>query len=201
MAKDTEQIILEVARQHFVKNGYAGARMQEIADEAGINKAMLHYYFRSKEKLYHEIISQTLEYIIPRLAAALQSEGDFWEKTERVVHTYIEMLIENPETPSFIMSELSQERERFIKELKSRTANFPAVKTFIKDMMTAMQEGQIRTLPPIHLLLNIMSMCVFPFIAKPVFCTLMEYPENRFEDLMKEREKQVMDFLRHALRV
>jgi TetR/AcrR family transcriptional regulator len=201
MAKNTEQIILEVARKHFVQNGFAGARMQEIADEAAINKAMLHYYFRSKEKLYHEIISQTLDTVIPNFAAALKTEGSFWEKAEKVVNTYIEMLIKNPDLPFFIMSELSQKRERFIEELKKRAQFFPAMQSFLRQIMVDIEEGKIRQVAPVHLLLNIMSMCVFPFIAKPVFCTVMELPEAEFEDLMKERVEAILDFLKHALKV
>ena len=201
MAKDTEQIILEVARKHCVQNGFAGTRMQEIADEAEINKAMLHYYFRSKDKLYHEIISQTLDTVIPNFAAALRTDGGFWEKVEKVVKTYIEMLIKNPDLPFFIMSELSQKRERFIEELKKRAQFFPAIQSFLQQMITDMEKGKIRQVAPVHLLLNIMSMCVFPFIAKPIFCTVIELPDAEFENLMKERVEEILDFLRHALKV
>jgi TetR/AcrR family transcriptional regulator len=82
IAKITEQGILEIVRKYSVNKSFAAVRMQEIADDAGINKAMLHYYFRSKEKLYHEIIKQTLNFIIPRLVVAIGYEGNFWEKIE-----------------------------------------------------------------------------------------------------------------------
>lgn len=201
MAKDTEKLILETARKHFVQNGYAGARMQEIADEAGINKAMLHYYFRSKEKLYHEIIVQTLNHIIPKFAQAVASEGSFWERMENVIDTYTSVLIENPDIPFFIMSELSQQRERFVEELKNRAAYFPAAQNFIATMMSEMQAGRIKEVPPFHLFLNIVGMTVFPFMAKPIFRTIFDVSEQDFEILMKERKTIIMDFLRSALRV
>ena len=201
MAKDTEQIILEVARKQFVQNGFAGTRMQEIADEAGINKAMLHYYFRSKEKLYKEILVHTLDYMIPKFAEALGTPGTFWEKMEAIVETYTTTLIGQPDIPFFIMSELSQQREGFVEELKKKASYFPAVQNFIIQMNMEMEAGKIKEMPPIHLFLNIMGMTVFPFMAKPIFCTIFNVPDKDFESLMSERKTVILDFIKNALRV
>ncbi len=201
MAKDTENTILDVARQEFVQNGFAATRMQEIADKAGINKAMLHYYFRSKEKLYQEIISQTLNRVIPIFAQSLDQDGDFWTKLERVVGTYVKLLIKEPDLPFFIMSELSQKRESFIIELKKRAQYFPAMRKFIMQIMEEQSTGKLREVPPVHIVLNIMGLCVFPFIAKPIFCTIMDIPEEDFKELMQDRVNVIMDFMHHALKV
>lgn len=175
--------------------------MQEIADEAGINKAMLHYYFRSKEKLYHAIVIETLGQIIPKLAAALKQEGSLWERIERVVNTYIDTLVDNPDIPFFIMSELSQKRERFVLELKQRAQYFPAIKGLLMQITQEIQAGNIKPIPPLHLILNIMGMTIFPFMAKPVFCTILDFPEQDFGELMEERKVVIVEFLKSALRV
>ena len=201
MAKDTENIILETARKHFVQNGYAATRMQDIADEAGINKAMLHYYFRSKEKLYNEIIKHTLDSVMPKFAETLGGGGTFWERLERMVEGYTRLLLKQPEIPMFIMSELSQKREDFVAELKKRVIYMPSVKEFLIVVMQEMQEGKIRQVSPVQLLLTIMGMTVFPFIAKPIFRTIVDISEEEFYELMKERKAFTMDFIRHALRV
>jgi AcrR family transcriptional regulator len=201
MAKDTEEVILEVARKHFVQNGYAATRMQDIADEAQINKAMLHYYFRSKEKLYKEILSKTLDTVIPIFAKALSAEVPFWQKVEKLVSTYITTLQTNPDIPFFIMSELSTGKESFINELKKRSRYFPAMQNFIVQMHNEMEAGNIRFVPPMHLMLNIMGLTIFPFMAKPMFCTVNNFSDEDFEHLMEQRKEVVMDFLRHALAV
>ena len=103
MAKDTEKAILTAAQQHFVQKGYAATRMEDIAAAADINKAMLHYYFRTKEKLFEEIVNQTLNTLIPRIAQAMDSEGTVLEKLEVVVNTYVTTLLEYPDIPFFIM--------------------------------------------------------------------------------------------------
>jgi len=199
MEKSTEEKILEVARKQFVSKGYAATRTQDIADEAGINKAMLHYYFRTKEKLYEEIVKNTLDNLVPKVAGALLKKGDIWEKLEHIIDTYINELIEHPEIPIFVMGELTQKREQFVNQLKKRAGYFPAMQAFMMEMMQAMGEGKIRQILPHHLVLNVMGMTVFPFIAKPIFCTIMELPEKDFENLMRERKQVIMDFLRAAL--
>ena len=200
MAKVTEQEILEIARKHFVRKGFAAARMQEIADEAGINKAMLHYYFRSKDKLYHEIVKQTLNFMIPKLVKAIEYEGTFWEKIEKLINTYIDTLSEHPDIPFFIIAELSQKRERFIEELKNKSVHFPTAQKFMMEMMNEMAQGNIKEFPPIQLFLNIIGMTVFPFMTKPVFQTIFEVPEKDFDEMMMQRKKVILDFVKSALR-
>jgi AcrR family transcriptional regulator len=199
MAIDKETLILEVARKHFVQRGYAATRMQDIADEAGSNKALVHYYFRSKEKLYHEITVRILDTIIPRFAQALTIDGTFWERVEAMVGSYVSLLQEQPDIPFFIMSEVSQKQERFIEELKKRSQYFPALQGFIILMHQEMEAGKIRTIPPIHLMLNIMGMTVFPFLAKPFLTTVFGVPEEDFSELMGERKEIIINFLKAAL--
>ena len=199
MPIDTQSTILETARKEFVQNGYAGTRMQEIADKAGINKAMLHYYFRSKEQLYHQIIIQTLDFVMPQVAKAMEHSGSFWETTEKIVETYINTLSEHPDIPIFIMSELAQQQKRFVEELKKRADLFPAVQGFMMKMMNEMQSGQLRQMPPNHLILNIMGITIFPFLAKPIFSTIFEVSTHDFNVLMQERKVVIMDFLKQAL--
>jgi TetR/AcrR family transcriptional regulator len=201
MEQDTELRILNTARKHFIQKGFSATRMQEIADEAGINKALLHYYFRSKEKLYQEIVSRTLQKAIPRFISAMAMKGSFWEKTERLVDTYISTILENPDLPIFIMSELSQKKESFIEELKKQASDFKDVQSFIQLMLEEMAAGNIRNIPPAHLMLNIMGMTVFPFMAKPVFSTIFEISEEDFTELMEERKTVIMHFLKSALLV
>ena len=197
--ENTENLILEIARKHFIQYGFAGTRMQKIADEAGLNKAMVHYYFRSKNLLYRRIVQQTLNGVVGDVAQAFATEVPFWEKVELIVDTYFRLLLEHPEVPVFIMSELAQERTHFIGELKKRTRSLPGVQSFVMQIMQEMQSGQIRSMDPKQLLLNIMGMTVFPFMAKPVFCTLFEYSDQAFNDMMRERKAVIMQFLKQAL--
>ncbi len=199
MKKTTESHILNTARKHFVRNGFAGTRMQEIADEAEINKALLHYYFRSKRKLYEEVIDASLHVLLPPLAAAMGRAGTFEERLEGVIQTYFTTLLAHSDIPVFIISELSQRQESIIEKIKAHSEFFPAIQSFILQMSIEMEDGTIRKMPPMHLLLNIVSLIVFPFIAKPVFQTIFDIEQTDFENLMQERKAIVMDFIQKAL--
>lgn len=201
MGKDTEKTILETAKQHFVQYGFAATRMQDIADEAGINKAMLHYYFRSKEKLYLEIINRTLDEVVPKFISAMQSEGDIWHRIEHLVGTYVKALIENPHVPFFVTSELSQKRTVLIEAVKKRISYLPIVQGFVGQVMAEMEAGRIRKMPIEHLMFNVVGMTVFPFLAKPIFVTVFTMEEEHFVALMEQRKTYIMQFLRAALDV
>lgn len=201
MAEYTETAILEAARKVFIKRGFSGARMQEIADEAQINKAMLHYYFRSKEKLFEVIIEDTMAMIVGKFGQALESEGTVIEKLERIIEVYISNIRENPHMPIFILHELSQNRLQFLEAVKSKIHRMPNFLEFFQQIQKEQEAGLIKPVPPVHLLLNVLSMCVFPFVVKPVFCNIIEIPEEQFDMLMNHRVEVVSQFVRNALEV
>jgi TetR/AcrR family transcriptional regulator len=200
MLGTTESHILNTARKHFVRNGFAGTRMQEIANEAEINKALLHYYFRSKTKLYEEVIDATLNTLFPPLVKAMSHSGNFAERLRRIIDAYFSTLIDHPDIPIFILSEISQRQKSFIEKIKTRSELIPAIQSFIIQMSIEMEEGVIRKMAPIQLFLNIVGMIAFPFIAKPIFQTILDIKENDFEELMRERKEVVMEFIETALR-
>src|SRR5258706_4583523 len=106
--KTTEERILDAARKVFVRNGMSGARMQDIADEAGINKALLHYYFKNKRKLFEEIFMEAADELFPRINKIFRSEESLFVKIERFCDEYISVVLENPYLPLFVLNELSQ---------------------------------------------------------------------------------------------
>lgn len=201
MTVDNEQKILTEARKQFVQKGFAGVRMGDIATAVGITKAMVHYYFRTKKNLYDRITGNVLDQVMPKLAGAISTEGTVLTKIEGMANTYISILTEQPDIPFFIMYELSQEQENFILELRKRAHFFPVIQEFFQEIQEEMKAGTIRKMEPIHLLLNVVSMSVFPFMTKPVFSNLLEIPDAGFNMLMQQRATIIVDFVTHALRV
>ena len=201
MPETTEQIILNKAKEVFMQKGFAGARMQEIADAAGINKAMLHYYFRSKEQLFKVIVEDIMQGFLPQLGDALAGEGSVIEKLEKVIRLYISIISENPFVPMFVLHELSQNRTSFITTMKKRAARFPDFPAFFMQIIEEQAEGKIKPVPPAHLIMNVMGMVIFPFIAKPVVINLVGVPEGQFDVMMHQRADVVVGFMKDALRV
>ncbi|BBE17288.1 transcriptional regulator, TetR family [Aquipluma nitroreducens] len=161
----TEDKILEAAKNVFVAKGMEGARMQEIADEAGINKALLHYYFRSKEKLFEAIFSKIIQFAFPEITRIAQSNEPFISKIEQVVDAYIDLLIKHPFIPGFIMKELNRDPSGLFKLVVKFGLN-PQV--IFDQIQLAMDRDEIIQMQPRHLAANIISMCIFPFAARPL---------------------------------
>ena len=166
----TEDKILEAAKNVFVSKGMDGARMQEIADEAGINKALLHYYFRSKERLFEAIFSGIIKMAFPKIMGILQSDAEIITKIEQVIDAYIDLLIKHPFIPGFVMKELNRDPSGLFKMVVKFGLN-PQIA--FDQIQEAMDRGEIIRMKPQHLAANIISMCVFPFAARPILSFVM----------------------------
>ncbi len=195
----TEQIIKEAAKKIFVRKGYAGARMQEIAEEAGINKALLHYYYRSKDKLFESIFSELFDHLIIQLKETITTDKPLVDKLDDFVDKYISTIQANPHVPLFIVNEIAQNPDRFVEKIK-RKEMFPEIAGFFQQMMVEMQNGNIREMHPLHFFLNILSLCAFPFIAKPMVKAISGMDEDMWETIMENRREEVKTFIHRAIR-
>ena len=117
--QDTERKIMEAAAKVFMQKGRLGASMQDIADEAGINRTLLHYYFRNKEKLFDTIFEKLFSKIFPAMVQALASDLPFLEKIEIFAETYANLLNENPFLPVFVFQEISINPDRIVKRIEN----------------------------------------------------------------------------------
>jgi len=193
----TEDKILEAAKNVFVAKGMEGARMQEIADEAGINKALLHYYFRSKEKLFEAIFSKIIQFAFPEITRIAQSNEPFISKIEQVVDAYIDLLIKHPFIPGFIMKELNRDPSGLFKLVVKFGLN-PQV--IFDQIQLAMDRDEIIQMQPRHLAANIISMCIFPFAARPlVSFVLFKDDQVALEAFYAERAEVIKKFVIAAI--
>jgi AcrR family transcriptional regulator len=194
----TEQKILAAARKVFISNGMAGARMQDIADEAGINKALLHYYFKNKEQLFQTIFSKISVGVWQQITSILDAEKSLFEKIESFCSIYIDKVIENPYIPLFVLYEMNQRPETFVKKLFH--GSLPNPKTFIAQVAAEVKAGHIRPVEPVQLVMSMVSMCVFPFMGKPMFKTVLHLDESSFVQLMHERKKEIPRFIINSIK-
>lgn len=192
--KNTEELIIEAARKIFVKRGLAGARMQDIADEAGINKAMLHYYYRSKEKLFEIVFNEAFSRVMGPLGQILGGQMPIEDKIRKVIDNYINGIAEVPYLPIFVLNEINQQPEIMIKRLSSQEA-FPSIMTFMIEVIEAGRKGAIRNVSPIQLFLNIVSLCIFPFVARPLVQGIFQQDNIQFDLLIQERKQMVADVI------
>lgn len=200
MVKDsnTEQRIIGAARRVFMRSGMAGARMQEIADEAGINKALLHYYFRSKEKLFDYILTEVIEKLASGIRETFSKDLTVKERLNSFVDVYIDVLLENKYLPLFILNEINHNPESFIKLLKDNMVIHMG--KFFGQVQDEAARGIIRPVHPLHLLLNTVGLIIFPFAVFPVISGIAgPEMEGLLNNFLEERKLVVKDFINNAL--
>lgn len=195
----TEEKILAAARKVFTTRGMSGARMQDIADEAGINKAMLHYYFRDKDKLFEVIFLEEANKFFPRINFIFESEAPLFEKIELFVNAYIDEMVKNPYLPWFIMNEVNRDAEQFFAKVWNMTKQ-PRPLKFLEQMEKEVKKGTIKRVHPLHLLLNILSMTIFPFIARPMIVKNLQVSSKQFDEIIEQRRKEIPRFIIDAIK-
>lgn len=194
---NTEERILAAATNVFVTKGMDGARMQEIADEAGINKALLHYYFRTKERLFEAIFTQIIEFAFPKLTQVLLSDISMVTKIEQVVDAYMALLIKHPFIPGFLIKEMNRDPSGLFKLVVKFGLNPQSIADKIQE---AMDRGEIIKMDPRHLAVNVVSMCVFPFAARPILSfVIFKDDKQALETFYSERAEVIKKFVINAI--
>lgn len=190
---NTEEKILEAARQVFLEKGFDGTRMQEIADKANINKAMLHYYFRKKDKLFEKVFEDAFKRFIPQVGQIMLSDDDLIIKIKFFISTYIDLLLDNQFLPLFIMKEITR-NPKIIENLITIKFSevIEAFQYFIDDEVS---KGKIKPVDAKHLIINVVSMCIFPFIAQPMILTIFEMNLETYNKLMIDRKAIVFEVI------
>ena len=202
---DTERQILDAAHRVFLRNGTAGARTQEIAAEAGVNSALLHYYFRSKERLATAVFHRAASELVPVVAGILQSEASLEDKVRQVISVELERLSRTPYLPAYVISELAYHPERIHQLLGALTGERPGalgqtVLTTIQAQIRAeVRGGRMRPIRAEQFLVNLLSLCIFPFAAQPMLAALLGLDGERFSRFIHERKRELPEFFMKAL--
>lgn len=196
--KDTEALILDAARKVFLDNGFDGTTMQKIADEAGINKALLHYYFRSKDRLFEAVFIEAFSRMIPNIMRIFFSDLPFNDKIRAWVDAYISALLQYPMIPQFILHELHRNPERIVELIKS--TGFDPEMVFVQ-IRSEMERGHIRSMDPRQLIVNMLALCIFPFAARPMIQGfIFKNDSATFELFLENRKKEVAEFILNAIK-
>jgi TetR/AcrR family transcriptional regulator len=196
----TENRILEAAKKVFFLKGFAGARMQDIADEAGINKALLHYYFRSKDKLFEVIFMEAFSTFFPRIRDIIDADKPFTEKIDQFTDVYISIMIRQPFIPMFVLNEVHKNPERFFHKFIPE-GKAPPIKKLAAQIAAEVKNGNIKPIDPMQLIMNLMSLCIFPFVAKPIFQAFTGISDSQLKKFMEERKSAVAAFIKAAIQV
>lgn len=191
--------ILHTARKLFIKNGYTGTSIRDIANASGTNIAYVNYYFESKYNLFEIIFDEAFDILINRVFATLNSDMPFFEMVESWINTYYEILPEYPQIPIFILNEVNQNPDALIKRILRR--NPQAVFTRLSQRVEEeVKKGTIKDIPVIDLGLNVLSLCVFPFMFKILALKVAKKSVTEYNSVLAEHKKYVIELILNGLK-
>ncbi len=197
--ENTEEKIFNAAKKVFLEKGSSGARMQEIADEAGINKSLLHYYYRSKDKLFAAVFKYFASKLFPNIYNAFTSDEDIFEKLKKFIYAYSDMLMKNPIIPMFMLNEIKKGDAGFVVKVISQTG--VKFKTFEQVIENEIIAGNIKAVNPKSLLINILSLIIFPFISRPLTeVIIFENDKDENAKFLEQRKEEVFQIISEMIK-
>lgn len=193
---ETEAKIIQAATEVFLEKGKDGARMQEIARRANINKALLHYYFRSKDKLYEKVFREKVFGFLDELFSSVPKTDDIKTVLKQFTENYLDLISAQPELVRFILWEIKQGGQYMADALmdisnKHGFAKFP----FLEKVQKAIQAGAIRPLDPLHLIISVIGMCVYPFIAQPLLESAIPGVKVSSPAFLQKRKEEIFNLI------
>jgi len=190
----TEERIKEAAREVFTQKGYAATRTRDIAEAAGINLALLNYYFRSKEKLFQLVMAEKVQQLFGTIAPVVKDEKSKLEqKLELIAANYIDLLLDNPDLPLFVLSEIRTNPHGFQERLRLD-------QLLIGSPLVRQLQEKRPDINPLHFVVNILGMCVFPFVGKAVFFASAAANGEQFDAMMQERKQLIPVWVKAMLK-
>lgn len=194
----TEERIKAAASKVFHQKGFAGTRTRDIAEEAGINHAMLNYYFRSKEKLFEMVMMETMAQFFKGVNLMLNDEStSLDEKIDLIVSNYVDLLLKEPELPTFILNEVRPNPQAFVEQNPIKEALTHSVLT--RQYAEAVARGEITEPNLMQAILNVIGLVIFPFIAKPILTSIINIPEEQYKALMLQRKTLIPQWIKAML--
>ena len=191
----TEEKIKEAARQVFTQKGFAATRTRDIAEAAGINLALLNYYFRSKEKLFDLVMLENIQKFVMAMKGVFNNEAlTLVEKVTALIDNYISLLLKNPNLPLFILSEIIANPEKL-------AANMGLREMLLQSDFYRQVQAAGHQVHPIHFIMNIIGLAVFPFIANPLLKVIGDLKQADFDKLMEERRRMIPLWIDAMLKV
>ncbi|WKN42595.1 TetR/AcrR family transcriptional regulator [Tunicatimonas pelagia] len=187
----TEEKIKQAAAKVFVHKGYAATKTRDIAEEAGINIASLHYYYRSKDKLFELVIGEALKRFSKMMDSTFNNDMPLHEKIKIFVEKYIDFIRENPMVPLFIVAE-SQHNPETVDKLMANERTLDKLESQFEELV---EQGAIRKMHHAQFMMNMVSLTIFPFLMKPLLLHKVGLSLDEYNDLLEERKEIIPEMI------
>ena len=196
-----EQKIIEAARETFLNRGYSETSMSDIAVRAGINRPTLHYYFRTKERMFGAVFGSIFGALVPRVKdIILRSDIPIGKRVQLVIDAYYEVFKENPRLPLFIVKEIDRDYDNVV-----RTARELGLQTYMdsirKGLQDEMDSGKLRQVPMRYLFMTFYSMLIIPFATCNLCNNLFVAEGECFDDMLAEWKAYIVSAVERTLTI
>lgn len=200
--QNKELAILEAAEQEFMAKGFDGARTTSIASAAGVTHAMLHYYFRTKENIFERILDQKVRIMGESVLAAFGQPGlPLLERLREGISNHFDFLAENPDLPRFLINEIASKPERY-EMMRQRIQ--PIINTLVNNVQRELDEstrrGETEQMDVRHLMLDILSLNIFSFIAYPIIESLIGDMAADHTEFLAQRKRENIETIMRRIK-
>lgn len=199
--KDMEQTILEAATKLFLEKGYASTSTTEIATEAGCNQALVHYYFRTKERLFEAVFANKFQNFASNILEINRGDFSFEEKLRMKIESHFDMLVANPKLPLFISYELNTNPAR-LQSMKEKLGELPAkvFENFREELDSEIEKGTIRQITVIDLIFSILALNISVFLIGPIMKSFVGLSDEQFKMMIQHRREENVNMILKSLR-
>ena len=195
---DLEQQIIKTAQQLFIEKGFVETSMSDIAATVGINRPTLHYYFRTKDKMFKAVFGSIVMSLMPKIQDIVKQDIPFMERLSMILDEYIELFTSNPCLPRFICGAI--QRDVHHSRATANELQFGDALSQVKDsILTAMEDGKLKKVPIHIVFLTVYSLLSYPFLAKNLIVSLFLEDEAAFADFLQEWKQNIINQLQNLL--
>jgi AcrR family transcriptional regulator len=191
----TKKLIIDTAMRVFFAEGRIYATTQEIADAAGVNRTLINYYFRSKKALFNQVVKKAIKEFVGNTDVILSSDMPFREKTERYIDDFMDKLMKYPYLESYLTLDIIQHRLKKKDIVFSGEGQPTPLKQFLKEIQKEMEDGNIPGTKPVHFMINMVSLLIYPHIMKPLQMKLLDINETEYQKILSERKQIILNIL------
>lgn len=195
---NAKEQIIAAATKEFLVRGYSGARMQNIADKAKINKALLHYYFENKEKLYYVVLKAQFADLIKGVLKIFGSEEDFEPWLKHLIRTLLREISARPHFTRFMIWELN-DRDKYLPRLFAELMQERMQGGFMQKIQEKLDLATQEEYPAAYFLLNVLSLCIYPGIARPLLEQMLGAELFNGQDFLAQREEDIFQMIKHGI--
>ncbi|SHF92732.1 transcriptional regulator, TetR family [Fodinibius roseus] len=186
---DTRSEIAQAARSEFIAHGYEGARLQRIADGIGVTKAMIHYYFNTKQQLFEHVFRQSVEEMFSGLTELLDKDIPLFKKIEQLISVCLDKAKNDPGVLGFVLTESNRNADWLLPLIEEEVSLEKAA--FAEQIAEASASYTITSVDPNQLLLNIFSLCYYPSLSAPINRAVLTDGDDR--ELVANRQGIILD--------